>query len=1001
MNDELLATGAARSGSLRSASSLFGLAVVLGVGAPDDPARSTSRSARRPVYAALADDATERRRGRSRAARPDLRPRRAAARHERRRRTRSRSVPADLPFSQRDEVVQPAGGAARHRPVRHHHADRRQPRLALRSRPGRPGRRPRRSAGSSPRRHRAARASRSSSRRAASTPTGRSLSQLLGYTGADRRPTSSTDLQDERLPADDLIGKAGVEATYEAALRGTYGTSSVERDASGRDIQVLRTIEQPQAGDSLELTIDTTIQQRGRRRPSSGAMKAGRACKRGVVIVMNPQTGEILAMVCLPTYDNNLFARGHQRKDFQALLNEPGQAAAQPRDQRAVPARLDVQARHRHRRARRRQDHADDASRRAATCTLGPDKFYDWNHRGFGPLQHLLRLRALERHVLLPAGRRCSASTGSATGPTSTASARRPASTCRARSPGIVPTNEWKLDALRPADLPRRDLPGGHRPGLRRGHAAPAAQRLRGAGQRRHALPAADRPRRPRRPTATSSATFQPELIRKLDVDPRACSRRCASPRATVVTMRPHVQPASTCRSSSPASPARPSSASATARAACRSTPGSSASCRRTRTSADDPKAEGVRRTDSELAVLAFAYDSRRRATPRPRSSSTSCSSTTTSRRTTATSTSCERGNFYGEQLMDADERRQRRTGARQPTGRPRASSGSWRRVRPAAGDLRARCSACIGLVDGLQQQRRRRGLARRRLDVPARPDVVWPSRSSSSRVATAFDYHWLKTFALAALPRPASACSSLTLAIGSGVGGVVALGLDRRPLQFQFSELAKILMIVVLANYLGSRAGHSSTRCGRSSGACVLVGPPFVLVMLQPDLGTSLVFGAILVGMLFMSGASLRWLGVAARPRLVAALPVRLDVRPARLPEGSGCRRSSIPTRRHPGLRLPAATSRRSRSAPAGWFGKGLTNGTQNAARLPAGPGHATSCAPILARGARLPRRRWSCSCCSSRCSGGSWSAAGARRTRSGRLRGRRWRRCCCSSCS
>ena len=63
-------------------------------------------------------------------------------------------------------------------------------------------------------------------------------------------------------------------------------------------------------------------------------------------------------------------------------------------------------------------------------------------------MRHLLRLRPLERHVLLPAGAACSASTGSATGRTSSASARRPASTCPARSPGIVPTNQWKQDTL-------------------------------------------------------------------------------------------------------------------------------------------------------------------------------------------------------------------------------------------------------------------------------------------------------------------------------------------------------------------------------------------------------------------------------------------------------------------------------------------------------------------------------------------------------------------------
>ena len=73
--------------------------------------------------------------------------------------------------------------------------------------------------------------------------------------------------------------------------------------------------------------------------------KAG--LKRGVMIVENPQTGEILAMVSLPTYDNNAFAHRDQLEGLQDAAEEPGPAAAQPRDQRAVPAGLDVQARHR------------------------------------------------------------------------------------------------------------------------------------------------------------------------------------------------------------------------------------------------------------------------------------------------------------------------------------------------------------------------------------------------------------------------------------------------------------------------------------------------------------------------------------------------------------------------------------------------------------------------------------------------------------------------------
>ena len=101
---------------------------------------------------------------------------------------------------------------------------------------------------------------------------------------------------------------------------------------------------------------------------------------------MNPQTGEILALVSLPTYDNNVFARGISNADYAKLLNDPRQAADQPRDAGAFPARLDLQARRGYRRAGGQEDHPDDKgpdtkafSRSAST------KFYDWNHRGFGP----------------------------------------------------------------------------------------------------------------------------------------------------------------------------------------------------------------------------------------------------------------------------------------------------------------------------------------------------------------------------------------------------------------------------------------------------------------------------------------------------------------------------------------------------------------------------------------------------------------------------------------
>ncbi len=190
--------------------------------------------------------------------------------------------------------------------------------------------------------------------------------------------------------------------------------------------------------------------------------------------------------------------------------------------------------------------------------------------------------------------------------------------------------------------------------------------------------------------------------------------------------------------------------------------------------------------------------------------------------------------------------------------------------------------------------------------------------------LVTAIDFRWLKT-----LTWPVYAVQlgllAVTLAIGDGVGNSarwVTLG----PFTFQFSELAKILMIAVLATYLASH--HDSLDSLRTIlGACLLVVPPWVLVMIQPDLGTSLVFAGILAGMLWMSGASLRWLGALAAI-VVAMVPlawtyVLLPYQKERLtsflnptPDISGS-----------GYQLYQSQIA---VGSGGWFGRGLTNGTQ-----------------------------------------------------------------------
>lgn len=207
------------------------------------------------------------------------------------------------------------------------------------------------------------------------------LSQLLGYTGPVNAEQLETLKTEGYLP-DDLIGKTGLEASYEDELRGIYGMESVERDATGRKLQVLETVADAQAGNSLRLTIDTDAQRMAQTALEWGMKEAG--LKRGVVIVMNPQTGEVLALVSLPTYDNNAFARGISSKDYAALLENPDK----PLLNHAVAAHYPPGSTYKLVTATGAlADKKITPSTRIQTksyLTLGSTRFWEWNRRGWG-----------------------------------------------------------------------------------------------------------------------------------------------------------------------------------------------------------------------------------------------------------------------------------------------------------------------------------------------------------------------------------------------------------------------------------------------------------------------------------------------------------------------------------------------------------------------------------------------------------------------------------------
>ena len=131
-------------------------------------------------------------------------------------------------------------------------------------------------------------------------------SPVIGYLGAISEDELA-DLRDKGYLGTDTIGRTGLELVYERYLRGTYGWREIERDAAQREIKTLA-FAPPTTGNTVALTIDDRLQ-----KLLDGELRKGVEEDRftqAVGIAMNPQNGEILAMVSIPGYDNNWFVQG-------------------------------------------------------------------------------------------------------------------------------------------------------------------------------------------------------------------------------------------------------------------------------------------------------------------------------------------------------------------------------------------------------------------------------------------------------------------------------------------------------------------------------------------------------------------------------------------------------------------------------------------------------------------------------------------------------------------
>lgn len=145
-----------------------------------------------------------------------------------------------------------------------------------------------------------------------------SLSHILGYTGK----INANELQrfgDAYYPIDN-IGKVGIEYFWESELRGISGQKQIEVDALGKEKRIIKELI-AQNGSNLVLSIDILLQQKIEEIAQMHLQKL--ETNKAVIIAMNPQNGEVLALVNIPSYNNNAFARGITQAEYSELINHP------------------------------------------------------------------------------------------------------------------------------------------------------------------------------------------------------------------------------------------------------------------------------------------------------------------------------------------------------------------------------------------------------------------------------------------------------------------------------------------------------------------------------------------------------------------------------------------------------------------------------------------------------------------------------------------------------
>jgi penicillin-binding protein 2 len=144
-----------------------------------------------------------------------------------------------------------------------------------------------------------------------------SLSHILGYTG--KISEDGLKAFGSSYSLTDYVGKTGLEYTWERELKGIRGFKRFEVDALGRRKKIINETA-PVAGYNLSLSIDIKLQEQVEIITKDWLDKTN--TNRAAVVVMDPNNGQILALVSLPAYDNNFFAHGISYNDYQSFLED-------------------------------------------------------------------------------------------------------------------------------------------------------------------------------------------------------------------------------------------------------------------------------------------------------------------------------------------------------------------------------------------------------------------------------------------------------------------------------------------------------------------------------------------------------------------------------------------------------------------------------------------------------------------------------------------------------